>query len=220
MGRLAGMSTSWQQEQPDNAAEIARLKRGIVFRERLRDFELDFHSTCELFSPRRVDDGSRLLVEHFDVESDDVTLDLGCGYGAIGLAVARQTPRGRVHMVDRDYLAVELARRNAEANGLGNCRVYLSNGFSEVPGDVRFDNVLSNLPAKVGREMLSILLHDARARLVPGGRLGVVTIAGLRQWVKRNFKEAFGNYKKLKEGKGYVAAVACKSASDASTATD
>ena len=161
-----------------------------------------------------------LLIEHFDVELDDVTLDLGCGYGAIGLAVARQTPRGCVHMVDRDYLAVELARRNAEANGLDNCRVYLSNGFSEVPGDVRFDNVLSNLPAKVGREMLSIILHDAWMHLVPGGRLCVVTIAGLRQWVKRNFKEVFGNYKKLKEGKGYVAAVAVKGEGDSSAATD
>jgi len=204
------MSTSSQQEQPDKAVDIKRLKRGIVLREQLRDFELEFHSTWGLFNPRRVDDGSRLLIEHFDVEPDQVTLAPGCGYGAIGLAVARQTPRGCVHMVDRDYLAVELARKNAEANGLGNCRVYLSNGFSEVPSGVRFDNVLSNLPTKVGREMLSIILHDAWAHLVPGGRLCVVTIAGLRQWVKRNFKE----------GKGYVAAVAVKGEIGASPATD
>ena len=190
--------------------EVDRLKQDVVFQERLRGFELTFHSTWGLFSPRQVDEGSLLLVEHFDVSPDDSTLDLGCGYGAIGLTIAKQTPRGVVHLVDKDFIAVEYARKNAELNGLNNCEVYLSNAFREVSPDVRFNNVVANLPAKTGKEMLLIILHDAYCRLGPGGRIAVVTVSGLRKWIKRNFEDVFGNYTKLKQGKTYTAALAKK----------
>jgi len=70
--------------------------------------------------------------------------------------------------------------------------------------------VVSNVPAKVGREMLTILLCDAKARMNPGGEIVVVTINGLRDFIKRNFREVFGNYKKLKQGKAYTVARAVK----------
>lgn len=190
--------------------DIEGLKQDIVFGATLRGHRLAFHSTWGLFSPRRVDDGSYLLIEHIDVRPDDVTLDLGCGYGAIGLVIARSCPDGRVHLVDRDFVAVEYARKNAEANGLDNCEVYLSNAFSEVPRDLSFDSIVSNLPANVGKEMLAIILNDAHARLNPGGRLYVVTIAGLRPFIRRNFEEVFGNYEKLKQARGYSVALAVR----------
>jgi 16S rRNA G1207 methylase RsmC len=185
------------------------LKRDIVFDARLRGRVLRFRSTWGLFSPRQVDDGSRLLIEHVALRDGDVTLDLGCGYGAIGLAVAAETPAGCVHLVDSDFLAVEYARRNAAGNGLANCRIYLSHAFREV-GDVRFDNVLANLPAKVGRELLYIILADARDHLKPGGQLVVVTVSGLREFIKRNFREVFGNYDKLKQGRHHAVARAIR----------
>ena len=189
--------------------EIDKLKQDIVFRVRLRGQELIYHSTWGLFSPRAIDDGSYLLIREVDVQPADVTLDLGCGYGAIGIAIAKLCPAGRVHMVDKDFVAVEYARKNVEANGLANCEVYLSNAFREVP-DVRFDNVVSNVPAHVGKQMLSIILHDAKAHLKRGGRLYVVTLAHLRAFIRRNFEQAFGNYKKLKQAKGYAVALAEK----------
>ena len=63
-------------------------------------------------------------------------------------------------------------------------------------------------PAKVGRELLLILLTDARARLRPGGRIYLVTINGLRDFIKRNLSEVFGNYKKVKQGRSYTLAMA------------
>ena len=63
---------------------------------------------------------------------------------------------------------------------------------------------------KVGNEMLYLFLHDAMARLKPGGRLYVVTITGLRQFIKRSFNEVFGNYKKHKQGPQYTVAMAVK----------
>jgi len=189
-------------------SEIEKLKQDLTFVASPRGYELTFHSTWGLFSPRKIDEGSGLLVKHIDVRPGDVTIDLGCGYGAIGIVVAKLCPAGQVHMVDKDYVAVRYAKKNAEINGLANCRVYLSNAFSEVPADVRFDNVVANLPAKTGKEMLSIILHDSYRRLKAAGRLYVVTVTGLRKFIRRNLEEVFGNYRKLKQGRHYTAVMA------------
>ncbi|MDP6174812.1 MAG: methyltransferase, partial [Rhodospirillales bacterium] len=82
--------------------EIKDLKRDIVFSEQLRGMDFKFHSTWGMFSPRAVDQGSRLLIEQLQVEPGDTCLDLGCGYGPIGLAMARLASDGKVYMVDRD----------------------------------------------------------------------------------------------------------------------
>lgn len=111
------------------------LKQDIVFDAMLRGQSLRFHSTWGLFSPRSVDDGTQLLIEHVKIKEGQTTLDLGCGYGAIGLAIAKAFPSGMVHMVDKDFVAVDFATKNAAANGLANCKIYLSNAFSEVFGN-------------------------------------------------------------------------------------
>ena len=190
--------------------DIDRLKRDIVFEATMRGRRLVFHSTWGLFSPRRIDDGTWMLVEKAEVGDEDLTLELGCGYGAIGLAVAALAPAGKVHMVDKDFVALEYAAKNARLNGIGNVEIYPSNAFGAVPADLRFDNVMANLPANVGKELLSIILHDAKAHLKRGGRLYVVTIAGLRQFIRRNFEEVFGNYTKVKQGKTYTVALAVR----------
>ena len=98
---------------------IAKLKRDIEFSVKLRDRDMYFQTTWGLFSPRRLDDGSRMLVNKIELESNHDTLDLGCGYGAIGLAIARDCPDGQVHLVDKDFIAVEYAMKNAARNHLG-----------------------------------------------------------------------------------------------------
>lgn len=185
--------------------EIQELKRDIVFKAQLPGGEYIFHSTWGLFCPTEIDEGSKLLLDHLEMGAEDVSLDIGCGYGALGVPMARLSPRGEVHMVDKDYVAVEYAAKNAELNGVKNCKTYLSNGFSNVP-DVKFDLIVSNLPAKVGRELLWIWLQDAKAHLKPGGRIYVVTISGLREFIKRNFMECFGDYEKVKQGRAYTVA--------------
>ena len=66
---------------------------------------LVLHTTWGLFSPRAVDEGSRLLLDHVDVAADADCLDLGCGYGVLGLALARAAPRGRSLLIDKDFVA-------------------------------------------------------------------------------------------------------------------
>ncbi|MFA4873201.1 MAG: methyltransferase [Patescibacteria group bacterium] len=191
------------------ADDISQLKQDIIFTANLRGHEFTFHSAYGLFSPKEIDRGSLLLIETVAVNPHDTILDVGCGYGAIGLTLAMLAPQGRVHMVDKDFVAVEYAKQNAALNGIANCEIYLSNAFSAVP-DIKFDTIVSNLPAKAGNEFFTILFHDAKAHLKPGGKLYVVTLAGMKKYIKRNFQELFGNYKKLRQGKTHAVSLAIR----------
>jgi 16S rRNA G1207 methylase RsmC len=189
---------------------LNKLRRDIVIDADLAGVRLKLHSTWGIFSPREIDEGTRLLVERLEIAPGDDCLDLGCGYGPIGLFMAHKASRGQTLMVDKDFMAVEYANANAQRNRLDNAQAMLSNGFDHIDPSLRFDIIASNIPAKVGKEMLSLILHDALHRLKPGGSLYVVTINGLRQYMKRNLSEVFGNYDKLKQGRSYTVALARK----------
>lgn len=192
-------------------SSIEELKQDIQFKTELKGHALTFNSTWGIFSPREIDSGTDLLLKHLEIRPDEVALDIGCGYGPIGLTIAACAPQGEVHMVDKDFVAVDYANKNAQQNGLSHAKAYLSNGLSAVPKDKVFTTVVSNIPAKVGKEMLSIILHDVHQQLAPGGQFVVVTINGLRQYMKRNFMEVFGNYDKVKQGKDYTISRCIKS---------
>ena len=173
---------------------------------------LRFFTTWGLFSPRAIDDGSRLLLDFLDLETTDDCLDLGCGYGVLGLCMAKLAPNGHTLMVDKDFVAVDYAEKNRLHNRIDNASCILSNGFNQIPQQ-QFDVIVSNIPAKVGKEMLYIYLFDALAYLKPGGSFYIVTITGLRQFFKRGFNEVFGHYEKIKQGKTYTVARGIKQSS-------
>jgi 16S rRNA (guanine1207-N2)-methyltransferase len=194
----------------DTKAFLNKLRQDIIFSDTLRGQHFSFHTTWGIFSPREIDEGSRMLLDYMEIGESDDCLDLGCGYGPIGMTMARLAPKGKTLLVDKDFVAVDYANKNIQVNGITNAEAILSNGLAGV-GARQFDVIASNIPAKVGNEMLYLFLYDALAYLKPGGRLYVVTITGLRQFVKRSFNEVFGNYDKLKQGKSYTVAVAEKS---------
>jgi 16S rRNA G1207 methylase RsmC len=194
---------------PKRPDPVAHLRRDLEFTAELPGGDYRFVTTWGLFSPRGIDDGSRLLLRHLEIAPDADALDLGCGYGVLGVVMARLAPQGHTTLVDKDFVAVDYARRNAALNGLENCEALLSNGFDAVR-ERRFDTVAANLPAKVGRELLTIYLHDALATLKPGGALWMVTVTGLRRFIERGCKEVFGDYDKVKQGRNYTVAVARK----------
>jgi 16S rRNA (guanine1207-N2)-methyltransferase len=193
---------------PSLAAEIAGYRRPPQFSATLRDREFRFTTAWGLFSPREIDLGSALLIEHLEVAEDADTVDIGCGYGAIGLVLASMAPRGETWLLDKDFVAVECARQNAEANRLSNVTAMLSNGLSAVPATRLFDVATANLPAKAGNEMLTLILADAHAHLRPGGRIYVVTTTALRRFIERMFTELFGNYEKVKQGRLHTVSMA------------
>jgi 16S rRNA G1207 methylase RsmC len=174
--------------------------------------DLRFYTTWGLFSPRAIDDGSRLLLDYLELEKTDDCLDLGCGYGVLGLCMAKLAPHGHTLMVDKDFVAVDYAEKNRVHNRIDNASCILSNGFEQVPTR-QFDVIVSNIPAKVGKELLYIYLFDALKHLQPGGSFYIVTITGLRQFFKRGFNEVFGHYEKIKQGKTYTVARGIKQSS-------
>ena len=172
---------------------------------------LKFKTTWGLFSPRTIDNGSQMLLDFLDINSADDCLDLGCGYGVLGLKMAKLAPNGHTLLVDKDFIAVEYSEKNRILNHIDNASCLLSNGFDHIPKQ-SFDIIVSNIPAKVGKEMLYIYLFDALEHLKPGGSFYIVTITGLRQFFKRGFNEVFGHYEKIKQGKTYTVARGIKPA--------
>lgn len=196
-------------QDADTRRYLQRLREDIVFSDTLRGHPFVFHTTWGLFSPRSIDEGTRLLLDHLEIHKEEQALDLGCGYGPLGLAIAREATQGSCVLVDKDFVAVEYARRNAALNGITNVDVRLSDGFKHLE-DRGFTLVVSNLPAKTTKEHYHLFFYDAWERLEAGGRIYVVVISGLRQFIKRSFTDIFGNHTKLKQGRNYTVAMAEK----------
>ncbi len=192
---------------PRQPLDLDRLRQDIVFQDTLLGHKLSFHTTWGLFSPKAIDDGTRLLLDHLEVRPDDRAIDLGCGYGPLGLAIAKAAPQGRCLMVDKDFVAVEYANANARRNRIDNAHAMLSDGLHHIPKQT-FTLAVTNLPAKTSKEHYYLFFHDIREHLEPGGRFYVVVISGLRQFIARAFGEVFGNHRKIKQGRQYTVASA------------
>lgn len=188
--------------------ELSKLRKDIIFSEYLRGIKFTFHSTWGLFSPKAVDEGTKLLIEYMNVENGNTCLDIGCGYGPIGMVMAKLSISGTTYFLDKDCVAVEYAKKNVKINGLANCCIVLSS-ITDLH-ETGFDVVASNLPAKVSGEMLRIILYESWERMNFDGRIYLVTISGLKEFIKRNLKDIFGNYKKVKQGRAYTLAMAIK----------
>lgn len=182
-----------------------KIRQDMVLQTLQHGRPMTFHTTWGLFSPKAIDLGSQMLLDFLDINEEDNCLDLGCGYGILGLTMALRAPKGQTLLVDKDFVAVNYSEKNAKANKLQNAECLLSNGFNEIPTQ-QFDVIVSNIPAKVGKEMLYIYLFDALKYLKPGGSFYIVTITGLRMFFKRGFQEVFGHYEKIKQGKTYTVA--------------
>ncbi len=189
--------------------DIEQYRQDMLIKTELCGVPMQFATTWGLFSPKAIDEGSRLMLDHIQVESDDNCLDIGCGYGPLGLTIAKLAPQGKTTLVDKDFVAIDYTNKNIKLNRLDNCEAFLSNGLNQT-GRRHFNLIVSNIPAKVGNELLSLFLYDALQHLEPGGRFYVVTISGIRKYIERSFKELFGNYKKVKQGKTYTVAMAVK----------
>ncbi len=136
-----------------------------------------------LFSADRIDDGTMLLLAHLPRWSPAAILDLGCGYGALGLPVAARFPDARVTLVDRDMLAVETARANARAAGLHNITCIPSLGYRDLPGQT-FDWILCNVPARIGEAAIRYLIGEGATHLKSGGEIRLVVIRDLAATVE------------------------------------
>jgi 16S rRNA (guanine1207-N2)-methyltransferase len=140
----------------------------------LRGRTFTFITDSAVFSRDRIDHASRLLIEAMQLDPDATVLDIGCGYGPIGIVAATLAPQGYVHLIDVNARAIELARENIELNRIGNAAARVSDGFAALPDDLVYDAILTNPPIRAGKAVVYGLLDAAADRLTPGGALWVV----------------------------------------------
>ncbi len=161
-----------------------------------------------VFSGGRVDKGTMLLIESITVSEKDNILDLGCGYGVIGIAFSNYT--GKVLMTDINERAVELAKTNAKLNKLSNVDVMQCDLYEGL-GTKKFDKIICNPPIRAGKSVVNKIIELAPGHLAPGGSLYLVaqTKQGAKSIAKR-MKEVFGNQEYVKKSGGYRVMVSVK----------
>jgi 16S rRNA (guanine1207-N2)-methyltransferase len=138
----------------------------------LPDVYLELETDAGVFSPGRLDPGTRLLLEEAPAPPPEGDLlDLGCGYGPIACVLAARSPAATVWATDVNERALALCARNAERSGLRNVRA-VAPGDAALPAG--FDAIWSNPPVRIGKEPLHQLLRDWLARLRPGGQACLV----------------------------------------------
>lgn len=142
-----------------------------------------------LFSPGHVDRGTLAMLSHVQIAPGLRIMDLGCGCGVVGIAAAKIAGEENVFMSDVDPVAVEVSRRNAVRNGVGNISICLSDGFQGVDA-AGFDIILSNPPYQTDFSVAKGFIEKGFNRLKIGGRLYMVTKRC--EWYKNKIRAIFG----------------------------
>jgi 16S rRNA (guanine1207-N2)-methyltransferase len=169
----------------------------------LRNHKLKFKTDNGVFSKGEVDFGSRLLIETFQFpEIDGDVLDVGCGYGPIGLSVAKETNR-KIHMVDVNERAIRLAKDNAILNDISNVLIYESDRLINV-AEIGFAAILTNPPIRAGKKIVHDIFEQSYEHLAEKGELWVVIQKkqGAPSAINK-LTEVFGNVETVAKEKGY-----------------
>ncbi|GLC89977.1 class I SAM-dependent methyltransferase [Lysinibacillus piscis] len=141
----------------------------------LLGYTFSFETDSGVFSKSEVDFGSRVLIDTFEMPAiAGAVFDVGCGYGPIGLSLAKAHPERAVWMMDINERAVALAQKNAQVNGVQNVRIFVSDGLSAVAEDIQAAAILTNPPIRAGKETIFRFYDEAYDKLMPSGELWVV----------------------------------------------
>lgn len=176
----------------------------------LNGVQLHVQTHPALFSPNAPDAGTLAMLSCVQLSPEDKLLDLGCGYGIVGIWAAKQIGAQRVTMVDMDALAVTLAAENAERNGVAGVRIVQSDGFRNLDGS-GFSAILSNPPYHSDFSVAKHFIEKGFNRLAPGGTMYMVTKR--RDWYKNKFISIFGGVL-IQEINGYFVFIAEKRSAD------
>lgn len=168
----------------------------------IRGVTVEFEVAAGVFSCDEVDKGTKLLLEYAEIPEEGVVLDVGCGYGVIGIVLAKVNPKLRVYMVDINREAVKLAKRNIKRNGVEDRVVVLYGDLYEPVKGILFDAIYSNPPLAAGMDVVKRIIIEAPQHLKEGGTLQVVVRKGA-ETVRKTMEQTFGNVKQLVSKWGY-----------------
>ena len=188
------MTNMYYEKNPKADHDIHEL------RVRLLDTPMTFLTDAGVFSKRMVDYGSQVLLNTLDLEPDKTLLDVGCGYGPLGLTLGKVFGV-QATLTDINSRALDLARANAEKNQV-KARIFQSNIYEEVEGN--FDYIVSNPPIRAGKSVVHEIIKGAFCHLEDQGSLTIVIQKKQgAPSAKAKMEEVFGNCQILKKDKGY-----------------
>ena len=188
------MSKMYYAENPDAAHDIHELRVDLLGE------KMTFLTDAGVFSKKMVDFGSQLLLKYLEVNQGETVLDVGCGYGPLGLSLVKAYGV-QATMVDINNRALDLARKNAERNKV-EATIFQSNIYEQVKG--KFDHVISNPPIRAGKQVVHEIIEKSKDFLGIGGDLTIVIQKKQgAPSAKSKMEDVFGNCEIVKKDKGY-----------------
>lgn len=203
------MANHYYTENPDLAHDLEQWSF------ELRGKKFQFLTDSGVFSRNTVDFGSRVLIDAFEWEElpEGRLLDVGCGYGPIGLTLAAISGR-TVEMIDVNQRAVALAQENAQKNQIENVDIHASNIYADIH-ETQYAAILSNPPIRAGKKVVHEILSEAYPLLVVGGTLTVVVQKKQgAPSAEKKMAEVFGNVEIVTKDKGYYILKSVKEAAE------
>ena len=176
----------------------------------IRGVAVEFIVEPGVFSRRKIDPGTKLLLETAIIPKEGIVLDVGAGYGVIGITIAKLNPKLKVYMVDINKRAVKLCKINAKLNNVADRVIVLhGNLYDPLPKNIAFDMIISNPPYSAGFQVVEKLVKEAYQKLKKEGTIQLVVRKGEKK-LKRILEETFGNTKILASKSGYKVILSVK----------
>lgn len=182
--------------------EVEHAEKNWTFE--LRGFNFKFTTDNGVFSKNTVDYGSRALLDAVDLSETPAgsILDMGCGYGPIGMTLAKLAPERQIDMVDVNERALGLAQKNCDLNQIQNVAIFESAEYQNVTA--QYAAILTNPPIRAGKAVVQNILKGAYDHLLPDGELDVVIQKKQgAPSAKQLMADTFGNVQIIHKDKGY-----------------
>ena len=188
------MAKMYFAENPDAEHDIHELKVQLLGQ------KMTFLTDAGVFSKKMIDYGSQALLKCLDFHKQESVLDVGCGYGTLGLTLVK-AKEVKATLVDINQRALDLARQNAERNQV-LATIFQSNLYQNVEG--RFHHIISNPPIRAGKQVVHEVITGSYTHLLDGGDLTIVIQKKQgAPSAKAKMEDVFGNCEILKKDKGY-----------------
>ena len=172
-----------------------------MFNLNIKGIDLKFNTSNKVFSPLNADKGTTSMISLIEFKDNDKVLDLGCGYGLVGILAAKVLGAGSVFMTDIDAEAIKLAKDNAILNRVEEVKIYQSDGFKNLDEN-EFTLILSNPPYHVDFAVPKEFIEKGFNRLALGGKMYMVTKR--KDWYKNKLVSIFGGVKITEIDEYYV----------------
>ena len=168
---------------------------------RLKNLEFHLFSGSGVFSKKRLDTGTRVLIENCEIPENASILDLGCGIGVVGISVKMRYPKTKVTQTDVNERAIMLTKKNLKKHNLDN-KVKVSDGFTRLKDE--YDVILFNPPQSAGKKVCFKLIEESYKHLHPEGSLQLIARRNKGgNSLSKKMEEVFGNVEVIVKRSGY-----------------